>query len=71
MTPCSAERRPSTWAVPSRTKASNRCWMRSIRFLPSPLDREIKGRDPKDEDKKIELQARSQGSLRRHGFQDR
>ncbi|MDC0278798.1 elongation factor G [bacterium] len=26
-----------------------------LRYLPSPLDREIKGRDPSDEDKKIEL----------------
>ncbi len=26
-----------------------------IRYLPSPLDREIRGSDPKDEDKKIEL----------------
>lgn len=26
-----------------------------IRYLPSPLDREIKGSDPKDEDKKIDL----------------
>jgi elongation factor G len=26
-----------------------------IRYLPSPLDREIHGRDPKDEEKKIEL----------------
>ena len=26
-----------------------------IRYLPSPLDREIKGSDPKDEEKKIEL----------------
>ncbi len=26
-----------------------------IRYLPSPLDREIYGRDPKDEEKKIEL----------------
>ncbi len=26
-----------------------------IRYLPSPLDREIRGRDPKDETKKIEL----------------
>ncbi len=26
-----------------------------IRFLPSPLDREIRGRDPRDEDKRIEL----------------
>ncbi|EMI15741.1 translation elongation factor G [Rhodopirellula maiorica SM1] len=26
-----------------------------IRYLPSPLDREIRGRDPKDEEKRIEL----------------
>ena len=41
------------------------------RYLPSPLDCEVNGKDPKDQEKLIQLDARSGQAVRRHGVQDR
>jgi elongation factor G len=39
-----------------------------LQFLPSPLDREVKGKDPKDEDKRIELTPDPSGPFVGMGF---
>jgi elongation factor G len=39
-----------------------------LQFLPSPLDREVKGKDPKDEDKRVELTPDPSGPFVGMGF---